>query len=161
MAEYDIAVEPLSPGTYVKSISSGGLNILAGKSRLLPRQTLQIVLAAATDSLEVRVTKGSDPAAGIQVVLVPDLLLRRRADRYVTGFTGQSGNLRLTAVPPGGYTVYAFEQIEPGAYYALATNPAAENRFKDRAVSVTVGESGAKAIQLRVIPAAETAGVVQ
>jgi hypothetical protein len=161
LAEYDIALEPVPPGTYVKSISSGGRNILPGKFRLLPSQPLQIVLAVATDSLEVHVTKGADPAAGIQVVLIPDPLLRRRADRYITGSTSASGDLRLTAIPPGAYTAYAFEQIEPGAYYALAYIPATDNRFRDRAVSVTVGESGTKAIELKVIPAAETAGGLQ
>src|SRR4029453_17785457 len=34
--EYDIAVERLPSGTYVKSINSGGRNILSGKSRLAP-----------------------------------------------------------------------------------------------------------------------------
>ena len=105
--------------------------------------------------------KGGDPAAGIQVVLIPEPLLRRRPDRYITGLTGETGDLRLTAIPPGGYMAYAFEQIETGAYYALAYNPAAANRFRDRAVSVTVGEGGSKAIQLNVIPAAETAGGLQ
>ena len=160
LAEYDIAVEPLPPGTYVKSIRSGGREILHAKSRLLSNSPLEIVLAEASDYLEVLAT-GIDPGAGIQVVLVPDPLLRRRADRYITGFTGQSGDLRLTAVPPGRYTAYAFEQIEPGAYYALAYSPAANNRFRDRAVSVTVGERGTKAIQLRVISAAETVGGLQ
>ena len=160
LAEYDIAVEPLPPGTYVKGIRSGGRNLLRGQSRLRPNSPLEIVLAEATDYLEVSVT-GIDPASGIQVVLLPDLLLRRRADRYITGFTGQSGDLRLTAVPPGDYTAYAFERIEPGAYYALAYAPAAYNRFRDHAVTVTVGERGTKAIQLRVIPAAETAGGLQ
>jgi hypothetical protein len=159
--EYDIAFERLPPGTFVKSISSGGRNILSGKSRLLPRQPLQIVLAVATDGLDVSVTKGADPAAGIEVVLIPDPSLRRRADRYITGFSGEAGNLRLSAVPPGRYTAYAFEQIEPGAYYALAHNPAADNRFRDRALAVTVGDGGTKAIQLTVIPAAETAGAFQ
>ncbi|PYS19001.1 MAG: hypothetical protein DMG11_32270 [Acidobacteria bacterium] len=161
LAEYDVAVDPLPPGTYVKSISSLSRDILPGKSRLPELQPLRIVLAAATDGLEVQVTKGGDAAAGMQVVLVPDPSLRRRADRYITGFTGESGDLRLTAVPPGRYTAYAFEQIEPGAYYALAYSAAADNRFRDRAVSVTVGDSGTKAIQLRVIPAAETAGGLQ
>src|SRR5205823_10914841 len=146
LAEYDIAVDPLPPGTYVKSVSSGGRNILPGKSRLLPKQPLQLVLAAATDGLEVHVDKGADPAAGVQVVLIPDPILRRRADRYITGFTTESGDLSLTAVPPGRYTAYAFEQIETGAYYALAYNPPAGNRFKDRAVSAIVGESGTRAI---------------
>ena len=160
-AEYDIAVEPLPPGTYVKGIFSPASTIFAGKSRLTPLQPLGIRLAPAPDSLEVHVTKGSDPAAGVQVVLVPEPTLRRRPDRYITGFTTESGDLRLAAVPPGQYTAYAFEQIEPGAYYVFAYNPAAENRFRDRAVPVTVGESGTKTIQLHVIAAEETAGGLQ
>src|SRR5438132_3710638 len=61
-AEYDIAVEPLPPGTYVKNVFSPLRTIFTGKSTLLALQSLQIRLAAATDSLEVHVTKGSDPA---------------------------------------------------------------------------------------------------
>jgi len=164
MAEYDITVtvaETLPPGTYVKSATSGGLNVLAGKSRLRENQPLNVLLGVATDSLDVRVTGTNTSAAGVQVVLIPEPSLRRRADRYITGFTEQSGDLRLTGIPPGEYTAYAFEQIEPGAYYAFAYNPAAENRFRDRAVSLTVGERGTKAIQLRVISAVETAGGLQ
>jgi hypothetical protein len=155
-SDYDIAVEPLPPGTYVKTIRSAGRDVLRG-GRLLGGQTLQIVLAAATDSLDVHVTKDAVPATGAQVVLIPSLDVRRRPDRYLTGFTDDSGNLHLSAVPPGQYTAYAFEQIEPGAYYALA-NPGADNRFRDRASFVKVGEGGAKAIQLRMIPAVETSG---
>ncbi len=64
----------------------------------------------------------------------------------------------MNAVPPGRYTAYAFEEMEAGAYYALASTPGVEARFRDRQVSVTIGENGAKAVELRVIPAAETAG---
>jgi hypothetical protein len=156
LSDYDIAVESLPPGTYVKTIRSGGRDVLRG-GRLVAGPTLQIVLAAATDSLEVHAVKDADPAAGAQVVLIPGLDVRRRPDRYLTGFTDGSGNLHLSAVPPGQYTAYAFEQIEPGAYYALAL-PGADNRFRDRASFVKVGEGGAKAIQLRMIPAVETSG---
>jgi hypothetical protein len=100
LAEYDVAVDPLPPGTYVRSIRSGGRDMLSGTSRFLPDEQLRIELAAATASLDVHVTGGSTPAAGIQVVLVPAVPLRRRADRYVTGFTGETGNLQLTSIPP-------------------------------------------------------------
>jgi hypothetical protein len=160
-AEYDIAVEPLPPGTYLKNAFAAVSTIFIGKSRLNATQPLLIRLAPATDSLEVHVTKGSEPAAGIQVVLVPEPMLRRRPDRYITGFTAESGDLHLAGVPQGEYTAYAFEQIEPGSYYVFAYNPAAENRFRDRAVPVTVGENGTKAIQLHLIPAEETAGGLQ
>jgi hypothetical protein len=156
LSEYDINVEPLPPGTYVKTIRAAGRDVLAG-ARLLPSQPVQIVLATATDNLDVHVIKDSNPAAGAQVVLIPSFSLRRRPDRYLTGFTDASGNLHLSAVPPGGYTAYAFEQIEAGAYYGLAL-PGGDNRFRDRAASLTVGEGGTKGTQLRLIPAAETSG---
>jgi hypothetical protein len=157
-AEYDVVLEPIPPGIYVRSINAGGRNLLQGRSRLLPNQPVQIVLAAATDDLEVRVKKGNSSPAGVQVVLIPEPLLRRRADRYITGFTGESGDLVLT-VPPGRYTAYAFEQIERGAYYALGYSPSAGDRFRDRAVSVVI--PGTKTIELQVIPIAETAGGLQ
>jgi len=160
-AEYDIAVEPLPDGTYIRSITSAGRTVLSGMSRLSPDQPLQISLATATDTLEVAVTKAGEPAPGVQVVLVPVPQLQRRADRYITGFTGQLGDLQLSAIPPGQYTAYAFEQIEQGAYYALAYNPAAMMLFRERAVPVIVGGNRAKSIQLKVILAAETAGVLQ
>src|SRR5262249_49813614 len=49
LSEYDINVEPLPPGTYVKTIRAGGRDVLPGGARLLPGQPVQIVLATATD----------------------------------------------------------------------------------------------------------------
>jgi hypothetical protein len=161
-ADYDIEVDPLPPGTYVKAIGSGPRDLFFdARSRLLQNRPLQIVLGTAPDALDVQVVKGTDPAAGMQVALIPEPFLRRRADRYMTGFTDESGHLRLNSVPPGRYTAYAFEQIEKDAYYALAYSAETENRFRDRSVSVTIGENGTKAIQLKAIPAAETAGGLQ
>jgi hypothetical protein len=156
-AEYDVVLDSLPTGTYVKSISSGGRSVLPGKSRLDPLQAMVIVVAAATDGLDVHVTQGADAAAGVQVVLIPDPSLSRRADRYITDFTDASGDLHFSGVPPGGYTAYAFERIERDAYYVLGYNSSTNDRFRDRAVAVTIGANGTKSIQLRVIPAAETA----
>ncbi len=158
-AEYDIAVDNLPPGYYVKSISSNGRNLLGGGAPA-PGQPLRISAGPATDDLSVHVT-GAGDAVGAEVVLVPNVPLRRRVDRYFTGFTDQNGELQLTGLAPGDYTAYAFEQIERGAYYALAYNPSAENRFRERAVPVTVGGSGGKSIQLRLISAGETIGAFQ
>jgi Carboxypeptidase regulatory-like domain len=156
-ANFDVAVEPLPPGSYIKTITSGGSNLLAG-GRFLPGQPVRILLAAATDNVDVRVTKGADPAAGAQVVLIPNPPLRRRADRYLSGFTDAYGSLHLTAVPPGLYTAYAFEQIEADAYYELGYTLGTVDRFRGRAVPVMIGETGSKSIELKVIPAEETAG---
>ena len=160
-ADYDIVVEPLPSGTYVKTMLSGIRDLLPGKVRLLADETLHIVVAPAKELLDVHVFAGRNPVAGTQVVLIPDPRFIRRADRYITDFTDDSGNLNLTAVPPGRYTAYAFEEIERSTYYALPYSPAAEERLRDRALPVTLPvtiESSKQRIELRVIPAAETVG---
>lgn len=160
LTQYDITVEPLPPAAYVKSINSGSLSLLPGISRLVPG-ALQIILAIATDSVQVHVTDGKDPSSGAQVVLIPNGLMARRSDRYFTGMTDAAGYVTLAAVPPGDYRAFAFEQIEPGSYYALGYSLPAINRFRDRAVSASVGQNGGNGIELKVIPAAETAGGLQ
>jgi hypothetical protein len=157
-AEYDVAVGPIPAGLYVKSVFSGGRNFLDGGYRPVLGQPLQIVLATSTDNLQVKVSKDGNPAAGAHVVLIPNLQLRHRADRYITGSTDANGDLTLSAVPPGRYTAYAFEEMETGAYYALGSTFGADSRFRDRQAALMIGENGTKAIQLRLVPAAETAG---
>lgn len=163
-AEWDMVVEPLRSGTYVKSITLAGRSILGGRARF-QASPLRITLAEAVESLDVHVEKGGEPAVGAQVVLIPELLLRRRADRYVVGFTGESGDVTLTGIPPGRYTAYAFEKLKAGAYYLLAYNPSADNAFRDRAAAVIVEQTTAnsrdpnvKPIVLRVVTVAETSG---
>jgi hypothetical protein len=156
-AEYDVAVDPLPAALYVKSVVAGARNFLDGGYRPVLGQLLQIVLATATDNLQVTVQNDGNPAAGAFVVLIPQPSLRHRADRYITGSTDANGNVTLSAVPPGRYTAYAFEEMEAGAYYALGA-PGTGVRFSDHGVSITIGENGAEAIQLRLIPAAVTPG---
>lgn len=57
-------------------------------------------------------------AASAEVVLVPnDATARLRRDRYVVTFTDASGTFMAQGIPPGTYTVYAFERIEPDIYF--------------------------------------------
>ncbi len=162
-AEYDVVIDPLPPGLYVKRIESGQRPVLQGKSRLIPNERLKIVLDFAPVDLPVHGFRGRDDVPGAQVVLIPAPALRRRADRYFTGFTGKNGNLQFTAVPPGTYTAYAFERLERDAYYVLGYDAAANDRFANRSVFVIVEDDRPpkKPIELSVIPATETAGGLQ
>jgi hypothetical protein len=160
--EYDIAVEQLPPGTYVKSINPPGLGLLQGRARVVADQKLQIEVATAICTLDVHVTKRGSSAAGARVVLLPEPAMRRRADRYITGRTDESGSLHVPAVPPGTYTVYAFEQIDPDGHYALAYSPAAENRLRVHSSIVIIADDDRKkSVELIIIPAEETAGGLQ
>jgi hypothetical protein len=160
--EYDIAVEQLPEGTYVKSVNPRALGLLQGRGRVVADQKLQIALDTGTCALDVHVTKRGDAAAGARVVLLPEPAMRRRPDRYMTGRTDESGNLHLPAVPPGTYTVYAFAQIEADGQYALAYSRAAEDRFRDHSRTLIIAETDRrKSLDLIIIPAEKTAGGLQ
>jgi hypothetical protein len=161
LAQYDITVESLPAGLYVKSIVSGNRNVLEGNARILDGDKMRIVLATATDCLRVLTVKGSNPAPRAEIVLIPTLQFRRRADRYIVGFSDASGNALLQAVPPLNYTAYAFEEIEPGAYYLLGYNGPTIDRFSDRSAPATVDPKCVQPVQLRMIPATETVGGLQ
>jgi hypothetical protein len=161
LAQYDITVEPLPSGVYVKSIISGNRSVLEGNARILDGDKMRIVLTTATDCLRVQTLKGSNPAPRAEIVLIPTPQLRRRADRYIVGFSDAFGNAVLEAVPPLNYTAYAFEEIEPGAYYLLGYNSPAIDRFSDRSAPATVDPKCVLPLQLRMIPATETVGGLQ
>jgi hypothetical protein len=137
-AEYDVTVEPLVPKTYFESISVGGKSLLQGKAPIPPNEKLQIVLTKGRGIEDITVTNRGEPAAAARVVLIPEPNLRRRPDRYITGFTDESGKLRLSELPTGTYTAYAFEKIEPDGAYAIAYSPEAEDRFRDHALTIHV-----------------------
>jgi hypothetical protein len=159
--EYDVSVEPLLPGSYVRSIRYGGRDVLAGGMRvgLDPNASLEIVLSSAGAAIQGRVVnRMGDPASGARVVLVPERRYRRRADRYIVGFTDAAGSFQMSGVPPGQYLAFAFEQIEPGAYYAFAYDPLVDLRFANRGLSANVNDVQTTTLELKLIPAAETAG---
>jgi hypothetical protein len=157
--EYDVFVERLPAGDYIRTIRVGGRDVLSSGLRPNSDTRLEISLSSMAATLDGRVMdRAGEPLPGAQVVLVPEPGFRRRTDRYIVGFSDASGSFQLTGIPPGRYTAYAFEQIEPGAYYAFAYNPPLTQRFADRAASINVNEVKTTSIELKVIPVAETAG---
>ena len=162
--EYDVLVESLPATLYIKSIQYGRREIPAGRLRIGndPNARLDIALGVSSGVVGGHVMdRAGFPAAGTQVVLVPEQAYRLRPDRYIAGYTDAMGNFQLTSVPPGRYTAFAFERIEPYSYYAFAYDPRVESRFGDRGEPVTIGETGDRMLELKLVPASETAGGLQ
>jgi hypothetical protein len=55
------------------------------------------------------------PAAGATVVLVP-ATARRNATLYDSTISDASGRFRLQGIVPGDYLLFAWEDVEPGAW---------------------------------------------
>jgi hypothetical protein len=105
-------------GAYVKSVRMGDINVLDDGLRLntQPSDLLLIVLGTNPGSLEGRVRNQQQRAvAGATVVLIPESGLQFKVNHKFTS-TDVSGGFRITAIPPGNYSLYAWENVEAGAW---------------------------------------------
>ena len=90
----------------------------------------------------------SEPAVNVIVVLTPDAARRNRLDLYRTTTTDALGHFHMEGVPPGDYKVFAWEDVETGAWQ----DPDYIRQFEDRGKPVRINEGSTSSIELRVIP---------
>lgn len=82
------------------------------------------------------------------VVAAPPARLRSRVDRYANTMSDQSGRFVLRGIPPGEYTVFAWESVDGDAYY----NPEFLKDYEGQGTLLRVGEGERKTLTLQVIP---------
>jgi hypothetical protein len=164
VGDYDIYIESPGFNAAIRSIRFGATDALAGRLHVTPNTNaiLEIALSVPGAGVAGRVVDyRGDPAVVPTIVLVPEQKFRKRTDRYFIGVADRSGNFSLNGIPAGQYTAFAFEQIEPQAYYAFAYSSEVNFRFATRGVPLTVEDSGRLALQLTSMSADETAGAFQ
>jgi hypothetical protein len=94
--------------------------------------------------------ESQQPAPGASIALIPQEKERReRASGYFSASTDQYGRFAFKSVPPGEYKAYAWEDLEPGAYF----DPDFMKPLADKGESVTVREKSQTSLQLKMIPA--------
>jgi hypothetical protein len=92
--------------------------------------------------------KTQQPMPGASVVLIPTE--RERTDQqtfYKTATTDQSGSFTLKSIVPGEYKAYAWDDIEPGAYF----DPEFMKAFEGKGEAVSVKESTQLNLQLTLL----------
>jgi len=92
-----------------------------------------------------------DPVPNAVIVAVPEPRLRGRVDRYRKTVSDQSGRFTLHGLPPGSYTVFAWESVDGEAYF----NPDFLKTYQPQGASLHLAEGDRKPLQLEVIPEAE------
>jgi hypothetical protein len=151
--DYQFSVLGLSGDAYLKAARIGGMDILAGGvdlSRGNVPGPLDVLVSYAGGHVEGTVS-GDDqqPAAGATVVLVPEGERRSRPELFRSTSSDDSGRFVLRGIPPGDYQVFAWEDVEQGAW--LDTDFLRDYERSGEALSIS--ERGRINLQLKVIPA--------
>jgi len=83
------------------------------------------------------------------VVLVPDEPRRAQTRLYKDATTDQYGRFTIVGIAPGGYKLFAWEDVEDGAY----EDPDYLKAFEDLGEPRTIRERSRESAQLKLIPA--------
>jgi hypothetical protein len=104
-------------GLYVKSIRSGETDVLADGLTVMGGGAIDIEIVLASDGAAVEgvaLDKNQQPLPGATILLAP--ARRSRMDLYHSATADQNGRYEFTAVAPGDYKLFAWDDVEPGAW---------------------------------------------
>jgi hypothetical protein len=149
---YAVNMTGVPAGFYLKSIRSGEHDVLENGldvTREAPAG-VEIVLSGNPGGIQGQVrSEDGKPAAGATVALVPQSAGRRlRADWYRSVTTGQDGHFQLTSLPPGEYRLFAWDEVEDGAWM----DPEFLQPMEGKSLAVTVGEGTSETLLLELKP---------
>jgi hypothetical protein len=137
---------------YVKSIRVGAADVLSDGLRV----------GEGTDPGELRITLGAggrlsgqvvndrrEPMANVTMALLPETVLRPRADLYRTATTDATGQFNLVGIGPGYYKAFAWEEVDRDAWQDTEFMKPIEGR----GVPVEIREGSQGSVDLVALPA--------
>jgi protocatechuate 3,4-dioxygenase beta subunit len=139
----------LPDGFYVKSARMGESDVLDGGADVGADTAgpLQIVLSPHAGQVTGRVQNPDTqmPAAFSVVVLAPEEKARREQEWFYSHVTAdRAGSFTLKNIAPGNYMLYAWEEIESGAYL----DPDFLKPFESKAQAVSIKEDDRVTLQI-------------
>jgi len=147
---HEVRVHEAEPRQYfLKSIRAGETDVLSeGLTAAGGIVPLEIVLSPDGAVVQGVVQDAeSRPLLGATVVLVPLEGLRGRRDLYRTANTDPFGRYTLDPAAPGDYQLFAWEEIDDGAW----NDPEFLKEYEKRGEPVTVGAKERKTVQLQAL----------
>jgi hypothetical protein len=153
---YDVKLGGLPGNFYVKSIRLGARDVLETGFEFTPGNTdvLTLVLSPNGGVIEGSARTAKDePAAGARVTLIPEEGRRSYTSFFKSTDTDQEGHFVIKGVAPGEYKIYAWEDIEEGAY----EDPDFMKPHESDGQAVSIKEKVHETVQLKAIPAEKAA----
>jgi Carboxypeptidase regulatory-like domain len=147
---YRVSLSPPLQNGYVKSVQLGNSEGVHSGITVRGRSDglLQIVVSAKPGLLQGRVLDGANqPLPNAMTVLVPEPDLRGRADLYRNVATTPSGEFKLQGLTPGNYMLFAWQEVENGAWL----NSEFMREFESRGLPVVITEGGSERLEVRAI----------
>jgi hypothetical protein len=148
-----LAEGSLGPDWFLKSATAGNRDTEeTGVSANGGQLVMDLVASANGGLVEGVVTdqKGESVANAV-IVAAPEARLRSRVDRYRKTVSDQGGRFTLHGIPPGDYTIFAWESVDGEAYF----NPEFLKSYEGQGSALHVGEGERKSVKLTVIPAGD------
>jgi hypothetical protein len=129
-----------------RDVDESGISVNGGSV------VLDVVASPSGAVVDGVVTDGEDlPVANAVVVAVPETRLRTRLDRFRRTVSDQSGRFTLHGIPPGDFTVLAWESVDGEAYY----NPEFLKSYDGQGSGLRVSEGDRKTVQVRASAGSE------
>jgi hypothetical protein len=141
------------PDWFLKSVIAAGHDAIDSGFNVSTGTTTITLVASANGGIAEGVASNQkdELVADAVIVAVPDARFRNYPDRYRKALTDQSGHFTLRGLPPGDYTLFAWESVDGEAYY----NAEFLKAFEGQGKSLHISESQQVTVQLRIIPSAE------
>ena len=144
---WDIGVDPIPPGGYIKSMRLGDQDVLTEDMIIGTRTAapLRIVISMRGGVLEGHVKRSEESTRAI-VLLAPAGRFSHVLSFYRQGVTDEAGHFKMEGLTPGPYKLYAFEALEYGAWQDPEFLKALEGYGEK--VEVAEGTNSPKELQL-------------
>ncbi len=115
---WDIGVEPLPPGSYIRSMMLGQKDVLTDDMTLKPgaREPLEMVLSMDGAIINGEVLENGKAAGRSMVLLAPFGSFDNVLSFYQSVMSDENGRFEFKSVTPGRYKIHAFDRMEPGEY---------------------------------------------
>ncbi|MBX9603804.1 MAG: carboxypeptidase-like regulatory domain-containing protein [Bryobacteraceae bacterium] len=144
---YRVDVVGLPDGMYVQSARLGSDDVFQNGLNAGSGGVLEIAIANGAAELQGTVTNADgQPAAGAVVAMVPKSESPYR-DLKRSAVADQNGGFRLVGLVPGEYRLFAWEDIEAGAWL----DPEFRKNHEAASKSLVLKENGREMVQIRVI----------
>jgi hypothetical protein len=149
--EYRVFVAPLPPDVYVKQARFSQNDILNSPMRFSSADsgTIEILLSSRGGQIVGSVLNDRQRGVpAVLAVLIPDRQ-RDRIDLYRTSMSDANGLFSLRSIAPGDYHLFAWEALDPYAYF----DPDVLKQFESKGTPVHIVESAKENVDVRIISA--------